>query len=305
MRFVVCGEALIDLVHIDDEPTGNTWRALSGGGPMNTAVALAKLGQDTHFLGRMGNDAFSEQLYRHLDSHGVQLDLAIATDLPTSLAVVSIDSHGKAQYTFHFDHTSNFSWQATDFPMLTRNDWMHCGSIATVIEPGAQAICSFIADTDAKLSLDVNVRPAVEPNMTRYREAVETLARLIGTNHGIVKASDEDLELLYGTDLAPVDIATAWVRDFGLALCIVTLGADGALACLADGSSIRVPGRTVEVVDTVGAGDTFMAGFLSRYAANPQDVEAALTAGVGAATLVCCQQGAVPPTAQELATFLK
>ena len=118
-RFVVCGETLIDLVQAPNEKSSSyssTWLALSAGGPMNSAVALGKLGNDTHFLGRLSNDAFGLQLRQHILAANVKLDLATESSQATSIAVVSLDAEGVASYTFHFNNTANFGWQIDDLP---------------------------------------------------------------------------------------------------------------------------------------------------------------------------------------------
>ena len=102
----------------------------------------------------------------------------------------------------------------------------------------------------------------------------------------------------------PISYAETWAGEFGLSLFIITLGSEGAVAVKPDGRVIRVPGHQVDLVDTVGAGDTFMAGFLSAYAVDPMDVEAALMRGTAAAALVCSRKGANPPTTAELEEFL-
>src|SRR5918997_5425775 len=124
-RFVVCGETLIDLVPADSEiadPQRSTWLALSAGGPMNSAVALGRLGADTHFLGRLSKDAFGRQLRQHILSANVHLDLATESSQSTSIAVVSLDPSGVASYTFHFHDTANFGWQPDDLPNLRDSD---------------------------------------------------------------------------------------------------------------------------------------------------------------------------------------
>ena len=122
-RFVVCGETLIDLVQSDDGTASSSarpgWRCRPGG-PMNSAVALGKLGADVHFLGRLSSDAFGRQLRQHILAAGVQLDLATESSQATSIAVVSLDDEGVASYTFHFTDTANFGWQADDLPSAAR-----------------------------------------------------------------------------------------------------------------------------------------------------------------------------------------
>ena len=304
MRFVVCGEALIDMLPAEEvSPAETLWMALAGGGPMNTAVALTRLDEDVQFLGRLGGDAFGAQIEGYLDANSVGLDLAVRTEDPTSLAVVSLDDDGKAQYTFHFDGTSNFGWQPQEFPTLTDDDWLHFGSIAAVVGKGVKPMLNFIRSTEATVSYDINVRPTVLPDRAAYFGTVGDLMSAVGSGGGIVKASDDDINWLVD-DEDPLSYAEAWVEEHGLSMFILTLGADGAVAFKPDGRQIRVPGHRVDLVDTVGAGDTFMAGFLSAYCVDPMDVEAALNRGVSAAALVCGRKGANPPTTTELETFL-
>ena len=305
MRFVVCGEALIDLMPEEQiSPAESRWIARSGGGPFNTATALAKLGEDSHFLGRLSTDAFGRQLRSHLEAADVQLDLAVTTDDATSVAVVSLDGEGKASYFFHFDQTSNFNWQRDEFPTLEPEDWLHFGSIGSVIAPGAKRVLDFVRSTEASVSFDINVRPSTLPDRAEYFGLVSDLMTAVGRNHGIVKASDEDIAWLVDDDSDPLAYAQAWAEEFGLSMFVVTLGPDGAVAVKPDGRIIRVPGRSVGVVDTVGAGDTFMAGFLSAYVADPDDVAAALERGTAAAAIVVTRKGAQPPTAAEVDAFL-
>lgn len=304
MRFVVCGEALIDMLPAEEvSPAETRWSALAGGGPMNTAVALSRLGEDVEFLGRLGGDAFGAQITKYLQTNAVGLDVAVRTADPTSLAVVSVDGNGKAQYTFHFNNTSNFGWQPHEFPVLSDDDWLHFGSIGAVVGAGVKPLLDFVSATNATVSYDINVRPTVQPDRTAYFLTVADLMSAVGSGGGIVKASDDDINWLVDDD-DPLAYAETWVVEHDLSLFIVTMGADGVAAVKPDGRRFHVPGHTVDLVDTVGAGDTFMAGFLAAYTADPTDVEAALSRGAAAAALVCSRQGANPPTATELEAFL-
>lgn len=270
---------------------------------MNTAVALTRLDEDVEFLGRLGGDAFGAQIEGYLYANSVGLNLAVRAEDPTSLAVVSLDDDGKAQYTFHFDGTSNFGWQPQEFPTLKDDDWLHFGSIAAVVGKGVEPMLNFIRSTEATVSYDINVRPTVLPDRAAYFSIVADLMSAVGAGGGIVKASDDDINWLVD-DEDPLSYAEAWVVEHELSMFILTLGADGAVAIKPDGRQIRIPGHRVDLVDTVGAGDTFMAGFLSAYCVDPMDVEAALNRGAAAAALVCGRKGANPPTTTELETFL-
>lgn len=270
---------------------------------MNTAIGLARLGEDSHFLGRIGSDAFGTQLDSYIQANGVSTDLAVYCEEATSVAVVSLDCDGKANYTFHFHDTSNFGWRPEEFPQLTEDDWLHFGSIGSVVGPGADALLEFIRSTPASLSFDINVRPTVIPDRAEYFARVEPLMQAVGAAAGIVKASDEDVCWLVD-DEDPVPYAHAWCLEYGLSMFIVTVGADGAVAVKPDGREYRVPGHVIDLADTVGAGDTFMAGFLARFAERPDDVETALRWGAAASAIVCTRQGANPPTREELTGFL-
>lgn len=304
MRFVVCGEALIDMF-LDDvvSPSETRWAALAGGGPMNTAVALSKLGEHTQFLGRLGSDAFGAQIVRHLADNGVGTELAVRSRDATTLGMASVDEAGKASYVFHIHGTANFGWRAEEFPTLDDDTWLHFGSIGSVLDGAYEPIRSFVSNTEAALSYDLNVRPSILPDREVYFDRVSTLMAAVGASGGIVKASDEDINWLVDDD-DPLGYAEGWAAEYGLAKFIVTQGADGVVAVKADGRHVTVPGRVVELVDTVGAGDTFMAGFLSRYAANPADVAEALEFGVAASAIVCSRKGANPPTRAEVEAFL-
>jgi len=304
-RFVVCGETLIDLVRSKDPAQAHfstTWLALSAGGPMNSAVALGKLGADSHFLGRISTDAFGKQLRGHILDAGVELDLATESSQATSIAVVSLDEHGVASYTFHFAETANFGWQPDDLPDLGADDWLHIASLACVVSPGAEVLLDWAGRTGAGISYDINVRPTVITDPEIYWERVKPWLRVVGRRGGIVKASDEDLAFLAKAGAPttdPVGIAANWVEKYGLGLAVITLGPGGGIAVGPGGKQTLVAGFPTVVADTVGAGDTFMAGFLDGYVNHDLGVEAALTRGAAAASIVCSRQGAQPPTSEE------
>jgi fructokinase len=314
-RFVVCGEALIDLVRPDTasrDSFSSTWLALSAGGPMNSAVALGKLGADTHFLGRLSRDAFGRQLRQHILEANVQLDLATESSQATSIAVVSLDEKGVASYTFHFNETANFGWQIDDLPELNVDDWLHIASLSCVVSPGAEVLLDWMRGVKSGVSYDINVRPTVITDPDVYWTKVQPWLRVVGRRQGIVKASDEDINFLAkaaasgagqgggesGSD--PVELAGRWVEEYGLGLVVITLGPGGGAAVEPGGNITRVPGFPTKVVDTVGAGDTFMAGFLDGYVKLQLGLAAALERGTAAASIVCSRRGPQPPTSAEV-----
>jgi fructokinase len=309
-RFVVCGEALIDLVQTDvgsADSFSSTWLALSAGGPMNSAVALGKLGANTHFLGRLSRDAFGRQLRQHILEANVKLDLATESSQATSIAVVSLDEHGVASYTFHFNDTANFGWQIDDLPELPGDDWLHIASLSCIVSPGAEVLLEWMRDVKSGVSYDINVRPTVITDPDVYWSKVQPWLRVVGRRQGIVKASDEDIKFLAKAEASggqdggdPVEVAGAWVEQYGLGLAVITLGPGGGVAIEPGGNITRVPGFPTKVVDTVGAGDTFMAGFLDGWVKLEVGLEASLERGAAAASIVCSRRGAQPPTSAEV-----
>ncbi len=310
-RFVVCGEALIDLVQADvaiSNSFSSTWLALSAGGPMNSAVALGKLGADTHFLGRLSRDAFGRQLRQHILEANVKLDLATESSQATSIAVVSLDEQGVASYTFHFNDTANFGWQIDDLPELSGDDWLHVASLSCIVSPGAEVLLDWMRDVQAGVSYDINVRPTVITDPDVYWSRVQPWLRVVGRRQGIVKASDEDIKFLAKAEAGgggqsggdPVEVASTWVEQYGLGLAVITLGPGGGVAIEPGGNITRVPGFPTTVVDTVGAGDTFMAGLLDGWVKLHLGLGGALERGAAAASIVCSRRGAQPPTSAEV-----
>lgn len=304
-RFVVCGETLIDLVPSGSEADSfsSTWLALSAGGPMNSAVALGKLGADAHFLGRLSKDAFGRQLRQHILRSNVQLDLATESSQATSIAVVSLDDEGLASYTFHFAETANFGWQIDDLPQLKADDWLHIASLSCVVSPGAEVLLDWMHTVPSGVSYDINVRPTVITDPEKYWAKVQPWLRAIGTRQGIVKASDEDISFLARAIPGsgdPVEVATGWVEQYGLSMAVITLGPGGGAAVEPGGVVTRVAGFPTKVMDTVGAGDTFMAGFLDGHIQRGLPVDEALCRGAAAASIVCSRRGPQPPSAAEV-----
>jgi fructokinase len=297
---------LIDLIQADEQPDGfisTNWSAMSAGGPMNSAVALGDLGADVHFLGRLSRDAFGAQLRGHIEGAGVALDLATESSQATSLAVVSLDDEGKASYTFHFSDTANFGWEEADLPALSSDDWLHIASLACVVSPGSDVLLDWSHGLTSGISYDINVRPTVITDPEEYWAKVRPWLRVVGQHKGILKASDEDVDFLAQVDhpgADPVDVLTEWVAQYGIGLGVVTLGPGGAVAVDAEGRRTSAKGFPTTVIDTVGAGDTFMAGFLDGYVGRKLDLASSLQRGAAAASIVCARRGAQPPTSAEV-----
>ncbi|GAA2413212.1 carbohydrate kinase [Streptomyces glaucosporus] len=281
---------------------------LPGGGPANTAVALARLGTPTRFLGRLSGDVFGRLFRAHLTASGVDLAAAVEAREPSTLAVADLDAEGRAEYSFHAEGTAD--WQWTDAELATAAagpaSCLHTGSLALVRPPGGEAVERLLERMRerATVSIDPNVRPPlVDPAVYRAR-----LARWCAAAD-ILRLSDDDLgHLLPGT--GPEEAADAF-HGHGVSLVVVTLGGEGALASLdaAEGRvRLRVPARPTAVVDTVGAGDAFMAGLLHALhtggalggrldGLTPGLLRDALATGADVAAATCAVRGADPPWA--------
>ncbi|MBC7725937.1 MAG: carbohydrate kinase [Burkholderiaceae bacterium] len=299
---IVIGEALIDIVTTD---TGAVEHA--GGSPMNVSFGLARLGMGVGFLARIGGDARGELIRHHLESAGVRLLLPPIAGVPTSTANAVIGPDGAATYVFDIE----FSLEG--LPDLPPADVVHFGSLGAILEPGATTVYGLVAASrdHATISYDPNVRAKLQGDVAAARDRAETAVRL----SDLVKASDEDVEWLYpGSE--PADVAAAWVA-LGAGIVVVTAGSAGATVATADGV-ITVPSYRVDVVDTIGAGDSFMAaligglGDLGLLGAERRDALAAigregLTALVDraarAAAITVSRAGAEPPTRAELDAF--
>jgi len=300
-RVLVCGEALIDLV-----PTGtDTFQAVCGGGPANTATALARLGTPASLLCRLSGDAFGRRLRTNLLAHGVDLSLAHTCPESTTLAVVNLDGDGVAEYGFYGRDTADWHWHPDELPeqLPAGTGAIHVGSLATVMAPGAQVLRDWVTTHHgaATVVYDVNVRPHLLSDMQEYRRRV---ADWLAIAH-CVKVSDDDLGWLHPGE-QPTDIAARWFDQYGIQLVLVTRGAAGAMALHRNGVAWTEPARKVAVVDTVGAGDTFTAAFLhwllthGRSAYWTADLGPAMRYAVTAAALACTRAGAQPPTAAEI-----
>jgi len=244
---LVIGEALVDVVR---RPDGSQ-SAHPGGSPANVAFGLARLGRRAELLTHLGDDAYGALVRDHVESSGATIASASAAP-STSVATATLDAHGVA--TYDFDLTWDIADDATTLPDPLV---VHTGSIAAVLEPGATAVARLLvaAREGATITYDPNVRPSLMGDRAQAAARIEHLVAL----SDVVKVSDEDLAWLFPGE-QPADAAHRWL-GLGPALVVVTLGADGALAALRDGVS-AVPPVTVEVVDTVGAGDSFMSGLI-------------------------------------------
>jgi fructokinase len=298
MSIWVCGEVLIDVL-----PTG----PVVGGGPANTAKALARLGHAVDFIGGISTDAYGQMARKELERDGVGLGLALESNKPTCTATVQLDKAGSATYTFVIDGTATFDFSPSWLPdpEKLKPSVLHIGTLATVVQPGAAALFDWAVRCAefAPIVFDPNVRPSFLGDRQKYCQAVE---KWVGIS-SVVKLSDEDIAWLY-PDESMDEVAHRWLEG-ETSLVVVTRGAKGIIG-YTQGASEEVEGVRVDVVDTVGAGDTVgailvegvvqhsVAGLVG-HALNEVLHRAAVAAGI-----TVSRAGAQPPRMHELEEVL-
>ncbi|MEY4986203.1 MAG: hypothetical protein RLZZ359_1089 [Actinomycetota bacterium] len=320
---LVIGEALIDL--IENRYQAGAFNAIVGGANANVAIALARRGTPQQFLARISDDRFGKIIRERLETNGVGLDHAIAADELTTLAVVSIDSHGVPSYAFYVNGTADWGWTPAELPTDETLDSLGAkalqfGCLTMAMTPGNAVIEAWgerlYKEERLTISHDINMRPALGFERDVERQRVERVNQF---SH-LIKASDEDIEWLYGLEPGTdIDgIVNEWIGDSGRHV-FVTRGGDGVSVYRPGGTRFDVPSRKINVVDTVGAGDTFCANLLGQLhdsdslgerafarlgsLSDDQLHEYVRVAGV-AASITCERAGAEPPTTADLNAVL-
>ncbi len=299
MSIWVCGEVLIDLI-----PGADGVRVPHvGGGPANTAKALARLGHDVQFIDGISTDEYGVAARKELLDDEVKLDLALTSDKPTCLAIVSLDANGGASYEFKIDGTATFDFDLKWLPDPSRYkpQVLHIGTLVTVIQPGADVLYDWAMQVAefAPIVFDPNIRPSVMGDRDLYEAAVEKWAAL----SSVIKVSDDDMAWLYPGQKYE-DVAKRWISD-GAALVVVTRGSNGVIGFTVDGA-VEVDGAKITVADTVGAGDTVGAIIVEAMvekgilALTGDVLKATLRRAAVAAGITCSRKGAQPPYKHEL-----
>jgi fructokinase len=300
---VVAGEALIDVIH---HPNGIE-QTRPGGGPFNTARALARLGVETAFLGHLSSDEHGRELARRLVEDGVMTDLVTVGPEPTTVARAYIDGTGSARFEFASAGTSapELTMDMLPAKLGSSAGALHVGTLGLLLEPMATTLSSLVERERGRrlIMVDPNVRLGLATEVG-YRER---LLNVIGAST-VVKASDSDVAWLYPG--ASYREAAESMLDAGPRAIFVTLGEDGAFGAYGD-LRIHVRAPRVDVVDTIGAGDSFGAGVLAWLHDNglidPEleldgaQLQSALEYACKVASLTCARAGADPPSKQEMA----
>lgn len=306
LRVVVIGESLVDIISDPRQP--EAVQVHPGGSPLNVAVGAARLGLRTSLVTHYADDRHGLLIEEHLTTNRVQVINGGTT--PTSTALATLGPDGAANYTFAITWEIN----GAALPALAAvegSTHVHTGSIATLLPPGDQATVALVqaAREHATVSYDPNCRPGISPDVAVARQKAE----LFVAASDVVKASDEDLNWLY-PDRTPDETLAAWLA-LGPAVVALTRGAAGPVILSRNGR-VEMAAESITVADTVGAGDSFMAGLIAGlaqlgalgaeggrtrlYSLTPEELKALATYANRAAAITCSRQGANPPRKKEL-----
>jgi len=311
---LTCGEALMDVFLQQADGLARPAVFAMGGSPFNVAVALARQGAKTGFFGGLSDDAFGRMLRGILDAEGIDHTLSPPLPYKTTLSIVSRDAMGHPSYDFRGHEGADIMFGASHVPATLSNAYraIVLSSYPLVAEPVRHAMLGMaeLAARDRLVSIDVNYRPALVGSASIWAERFAPY-EFFAT---IMKASEEDIALAYEGRRTPEEAAAHWLAR-GAALVLITRGAKGASAYTA-GGSLHAAAPRVAVVDTVGAGDCFHAGFLAaldRLGAlsragletlSGESLKACLNRAIASASLNVTREGTNPPTAAEIDTAL-
>ncbi|THF56619.1 carbohydrate kinase family protein [Ollibium composti] len=303
-----CGEALIDMLPRRSAAGEPAFAPYAGGAVFNTAIALGRLGVPVEFFSGLSTDLFGQQIARVLAESRAGTRYAHFSARPTTLAFVDLKD-GHATYVFYDEGTAGRMLSPEDLPDLAGDvEALLFGAISLIPEPCGSTYEALMAREHAKrvTMLDPNIRPGFIPDRARHAERI----RRMMTMADIVKLSDEDLAW-FGEAGSAEDVIRGWLER-GPKLIVLTQGSKGAIGYTRN-HAVTVMPRQVEVVDTVGAGDTFNAGILASLHEQglltkaalgnlPRDaIEQALNLGARAAAVTVSRAGANPPWRHEIA----
>ena len=308
MRATIVGEVVIDRFFHND----GTVNDVAGGSSANTAIALQRAGVDTSLRARFSRDDAGRALRAHNAAEKLDLSCAPDVDQPASIVEVRLASDGQPSYVFKLAGAADWQWTAEELatPLPVGTALVHVGSLASVLEPGGSRIREWLTHLSPRplISFDPNARPAAANNEDEAQAMRDAVARWCKVAD-FIKVSDEDLRWL-SPAVAEAEQAAAWSRD--TAFVVMTRGANGSAVFVDGALLLEVPGQAVDVADTVGAGDTFMAWLIrgtllaleSRTLPQLAHDEAALRDVVvkagRAAAINCTRRGCNPPFVNEV-----
>jgi fructokinase len=310
---LVIGEALIDLIENRYQPGAFT--AIVGGANLNVATALARRGANHTFYARMSKDRFGNLIREKLIANNVNFKNSIITEENSTLAIVSLNEQGVPTYSFYVNGTSDWGWTKEELPTQEQlnEEQINCiqfGCLTMAMEPGNLVIEDWARELkEITISHDINIRSALGFDPTKEKERVERTNKF---SH-IIKASDEDIEWLYQGQREVDEVAQEWARDNKIIL--ITRGADG-VSIFRNDERMDVPSRKINVVDTVGAGDTFCANLLGQLQDNnylgkdltqipSEELKNFVYISGIAASITCERAGCEPPTQEDLKAVLQ
>ena len=304
-----CGEALIDMIPTPTKAGPDGFVPHAGGAVFNTAIALGRLGAQVGMLSGLSSDMFGRQLVDGLKASHVDVSHVVLSDRPTTLAFVRLVG-GHATYDFYDENSAGRMITPEDMPALSGEvSALYFGGISLACEPGADAYAELLARNaeGRAVMIDPNIRPGFIKDIERYRQRLDRMLAL----SDIVKVSDEDLNWINPAPLSLRD-KVAELLEKGPSVVILTRGGEGATGYLANGEEVQVPAVKAEIVDTVGAGDTFNAGVLAKMSElrqlhksalgtlAPEVLSEALAYGARVAAVTVSRAGANPPWVEEI-----
>ena len=306
---LVIGEALVDVVHGIDGEIKN----IPGGSPANTAVALARLGTKTYMKARTSSDQFGLEIRKHLTNQNVNLDYSLVVSSPSSVINALIQKDGSAKYEANLEGAADYGWTLEELNQVIDPDIqiVQLGSLTSYVEPGATNVEKWFTQLRLSnkylLTFDPNIR---HPLDGQNAVAVRTRAKKLASISHVVKASDEDLNWIFSSN--NLHDSALKIIESGASLVIVTLGKKGAFAVNKNHEVIEVLAKEINVIDTIGAGDTFAAALIAQLLEKSwtnenalknlrsSDLTQILTNCSMAAAITCSRQGANPPYRQEV-----
>jgi fructokinase len=306
---LVIGEALVDVVHGINGEIKN----IPGGSPANTAVALARLGTKTYMKARTSSDQFGTEIRNYLTNQNVNLDYSLVVDSPSSVIDALIQKDGSAKYEANLTGAADYGWTFTELNQEIDPDIqiVQLGSLTSYVEPGATNVEKWFTQLRKSnkylLTFDPNIR---HPLDGQNEKDVRSRARKLASLSHVVKASDEDLNWIFSKN-NPKGSAIKIIES-GASVVFVTLGKKGAFAVNKKLEFVEVPAKEIDVIDTIGAGDTFAAALITQLLENSwidefalqklntTDLTGILANCASAATITCSRQGANPPYRHEV-----